>query len=209
MEILLFLITVIICIFVLYVLSKQDFVLLRQNISLSEVFNLAILAALFGFFFARLFFIVTSSRFDLLFPLKFFHLLKFPGFSILGFFLGSAIYLFLALRKKKGLGRIYDIFAISFMPAYIFALFFRTFNVQSFVFPILLSLLMMGILIFFIRSHYKYLLRDGSLSFIFLFILSLDELVFQLPFIFSTTQIITIFLILVSLSGLYATERKK
>lgn len=209
MEILLFLTVVIICIFVLYILSKQDFVLLRQNISLAQVFDLAILTALFGFLFARLFFIVTSSRFDLLFPLKFFHLLKFPGFSMLGFILGSAVLLFFTLRKKKTLGRIYDIFSISFMPAYIFVLTMRTYKAQFLAFPILLFLLMMGILIFFIRSHYKYLLRDGSVSFIFLFILSLDELIFQLPFVLGVHQLITIFLILVSLGGLYATETKK
>lgn len=209
MEILLFLTAVIICIFILYILSKQDFVLLRQNISLAQVFDLAILTALFGFFFARLFFIVTSSRFDLLFPLKFFHLLKFPGFSMLGFILGSAIYLFLTLRKKKSLGRIYDIFCISFMPAYIFALIMRTYNAQFLVFPVLLFFVTSGILIFFIRSHYKYLLRDGSVSLIFLFILCLDELIFQLPFVLGLSQLITIFLIPVSLGGLYANERKK
>ncbi len=203
-----------ICAFILYILSKQDFVLLRQNISLSEIFDLAILTLISGLAFGRFFYIITDSRLDLFSPVKFFHIIKFPGFSILGLFLGGAFALFFALHSNKGLARIYDIFSISFMPIYIFALVTRDYTEKLFFIPIILFLLMILIFTFFINSHYRYIMRDGSLSLMLLLILGFDT--FASPYLtggsmsfwpMSLSQIASMVFVLVSLVGILAIQR--
>lgn len=214
MDFLVFLLVIVICLFILYILSKQDFVLLRQNISLAEIFDLAFFTILLAFISGRVFFIVNNLRFDLLNPIRFFYLVKFSGFSILGFFLGGALALFLLLRNKKGLGRIYDIFSISFTPIYIFDLVMRTLPLNLFFIPIILFLAITLVLAFFIRSHYKYIFQDGSISLMLLLIISLDTFFAQFlspqkQFLwsFSLSQIISILFVLLTLIGLLMIQK--
>src|SRR3989344_825223 len=112
-----------ICFFALFLFSKQDFVLLRQNISLSEIFDAAIIVFLLALLAGRIFYILDTFNFQLLHLVKFFYLTKFPGISTLGFFFGAAGGVLLLFRNKKGLRRIYDIFSISFFPLFGFFVF--------------------------------------------------------------------------------------
>lgn len=178
MELLLLPFIIFICGFVLYLLSRQDFVLLRQNISLAQIFDLAFISFIFAFFLGRIFFIINTSQFELIHIIKFFHLIKFPGLSPLGFYLGGSIALSLLFRKKKGLPRIYDIFVIAFLPVYSFNILFRD-NFEIYI-KILLILLSILTIYFFLRSHYKYILHDGSIALIFLFLISIDSFIFQM-----------------------------
>ncbi|HVT00791.1 MAG TPA: hypothetical protein VHE53_00985 [Patescibacteria group bacterium] len=172
-------ITIFLCFFLLFLTSKQDFVLLRQNISLSEIFDLAAISFLIAFFFGRALFIISNFRFELVGVAKFFHLLKFPGLSPLGFFLGAALSIYLLFRNKKGLGRIYDIFSISFMPLFVLFIVDRLYPQKLFYLSPVLFIISLLIFAFFVKSHQKYILKDGSISFIFLFLIALDTLISQ------------------------------
>lgn len=179
MQFILFLLFFLVCIFTLYVLSKNDFVLLRQNISLPQIFDLAIVTFIFSFVSSRLLYIIDTWNFSLFHPIKFFHLVKFPGFSPLGFFAGGAICLFILSYRKKGLGRIYDIFAIAFLPIYSFSLITRDFPKGLFLLPTIFFIIVFLIFITFIKWHQKYNLKDGSIAIILLILLTLDSSILQ------------------------------
>src|SRR3989344_1892152 len=158
--------------------STDCFLLLRQNISLAQIFDLALISFVLAFFLGRFFFIINTLQFELIHAIKFFHLIKFPGLSSLGFFLGGSIALFLLFRKRKGIARIYDIFVISFLPVYSFNIIFRDYS--EIYIKILLVLLSILIIYFFLRSHYKYIFHDGSIALIFLLLISIDSFIYQL-----------------------------
>ena len=177
------------CFFLLFIFSKHDFVLLRQNISLSEIFDRAVIGLLFALVIGRLIFIVNDLNFSLLHVFRFFHLIKFPGISMLGFFVGGILIVYLLFRKKKGLGRIYDIFSLSFFPLFLFFL-----VTQGRALPIVLITSAIAVLLFlyyiFVTSHHKYILRDGGISLILLLIICIS--VFALQALTSSTRAIVL-----------------
>lgn len=168
MGILLLIPVLIICFFLLFILSKQDFVLLRQNISLSEVFDRALIILFFAILSGRVFFIINALDFSLFNVLAFFHLFRFPGVSPLGFFIGGAVFIFLLFRNKKGLGRIFDIFTIAFVPLYLLFIMRATGSTMVIVSSAIISVF---IFYFFVKAHNKYITRDGSISLLFLLII--------------------------------------
>lgn len=214
---LVFLVVLSLCLFLLYILSKQDFVLLRQNISLAQIFDAQVLSLISGFILGRIFYVINYGRFDLIHPLKFFHLIKYEGIIPLGFFGGMALLLFTVFGSKKGLGRIYDIFAIAFFPLFAAGLLLRYVNI-FFLFPVIIFIALATAFLFLIRSHYKYILRDGSISFIFLSLLALDGITYD-PFLytgkntvlglFSLSSALSILILILSLIALTINQRKK
>lgn len=172
------LLTIFISILILFILSRQDFVLLRQNISLPQIFDSLMATLVAALLFGRIFYIADTLNTDLVHIIRFFHLLKFPGISSLGFFLGGAFMLGILFRKKKALARIYDIFTISFLPLYILEQGVKDYS--SLYINIILVSVLIVVFIFFVKSHYKYILRDGSISIILIFILCLENLFFLL-----------------------------
>ncbi len=174
-----FAVVIVICVFILFILSRQDFVLLRQNISLAQIFDSLVFALIIALVTGRIFYIINNFDFELVHIIRFFHLLKFPGISTLGFFLGGTVSLAFLFRKKKGLARIYDIFTISFLPVYSFALITKGYPNVFFFLPPILLLFLIFIFAFFIISHNKYFLRDGSVGIIFILILCLENFFLQ------------------------------
>ncbi len=179
MEILVTFFVLFICFFLLYIFSKQDFVLLRQNISLAQVFDSAAIALVPAFLVGRALFILDSLEISFLHVLRFFHLVNFPGFSFFGFILGGSISIYLMYRKRKGISRILDIFTISFFPLFMLSLIMRPYPKGFFFVPIIYIFVLMPIFAFFIKSHYKYILKDGGLALIFLLLVSVDTLIYQ------------------------------
>src|SRR5687767_4688173 len=204
MEIAVFGITFIICLFILYMLSKQDFVLLRQNISLSQIFDALGIAIISAFLFARVLYVVNYFKSDLLSFLKFFHIIKYPGLSFFGFLAGGALCLYLIFIKKKGVGRIMDVFSISFFPLFAVSVLFEKMSGNLFLVPYISFALCVLFFIFFIRSHQKYILNDGSISLIFILLMCIQTAVYQyltagsasVIFGFSILGIVSIFAIL-------------
>ena len=170
----------IVCFFLLYILCRQDFVLLRQNISLSQILDMAAIAITFAFITGRLLFLINNSEFSLLHTIRFFHFVKFPGISPLGFSLGGVFALWFLMRNKKGILRIFDIFSISFLPLYLFSLILRSYPSQIAIFlPAIATIFLLALFIFFLKSHFMYILRDGTISLMLLLIVSVDTLLYE------------------------------
>lgn len=201
--------------FSLYVLSKHDFVLIRKNVSVNQVFDLSFLSIMVAFLVGRLFFIINDERRDLFNPIQFFHILRYPGVSVFGFFVGGAVSIWFLFRKTKALHRVYDIFTISFFPLFLFHLAIRTYP----AFPIFISvfILIVGFLfwLFIIRSHQKYTLKDGTISYLVTALISLDAFCysFLIPrkvvvLNFSILQVIALILIVVVVFMIWANQKR-
>ncbi len=200
------------CFFLLFLLSKQDFVLLRQNISLSEMFDAAIVVFLFALLSGRVFYILDTFNFELLHALRFFYITRFPGVSMLGFFLGGALAVRFLFRNKKGLRRIYDIFGISFLP--LFAFFVLAQGHKNIIYSVVTILIILVSFVFFLRSHQKYILKDGSNALAMLGLIAIDVIVSQflfpkhvLFFGLSLSSILSILLLPIVGAGIYLTQK--
>lgn len=153
-----------ISLFILFVLSKHDFVLLRKNISVGQIFDLAAFFVIAALFFGRIFYIGNSGQFELLSPIKFFYFLKFPGFSFLGFIVSGAAIIYFYFRKTKALSRIYDIFTLSFFPILIASVVIFNYSVFSIELSLVLLVILVGLFMSFLHSHSKYFMRDGGIA---------------------------------------------
>lgn len=112
----LFFICFLVFLFSLYVLSRDDYVFLRKNISTEQVFNSAILNILIALFFARLFYVFLNPSLNFLNPLVFLLFPYFPGLSIAGGLMGGIIFLFFYFPKHKmPANRLFDFFLFSFL----------------------------------------------------------------------------------------------
>lgn len=175
-EFILFIPVLFFVMFLVYSLAKNDFVLLRKNISLHELFDGVLLSMVVGLLLARIFYLVEIQEFSWFHPFRFFHLVKLPGLSLFGFFVGVIPVLYFLLRKKKVLLRVYDIVFISLLPVFIFSLVTRDYSliIPSFILQIFLGVAGCIILWICTRFYHNYTLRDGSVAMIICMFISLD-----------------------------------
>lgn len=171
-------IILLICFFIflylLYYLSKDDFVIVRKDISMEKIFNLAFLTSIASLFSARLFYVLQSLDPKLWSPLGFLAIPYFPGLSLIGGILGAEIFIFLyGSFKKMPTGKILDLFALSFMvvlPLGLIGNFIihlgkvSLFSNLVFIFSCLLLLLFAKVIFPFSG---KGEIKDGSLGLIF------------------------------------------
>lgn len=87
--------------FVLHILSREDWVLMRKNVTLEQLFNIAILTCLCGLFFARIFYIMFNPSWHYLNLLVFFLFPYFPGLSLSGGIIGALLFLLYYSKLKK------------------------------------------------------------------------------------------------------------
>jgi hypothetical protein len=207
-SVLLFIIAFIFVLFLLFELSKNDFVLLRKNVSQHELFDKAFLSMLVGLFLGRVFYIVDIHNFSIFNPFRFFHLLKVPGLSLFGFLIGSLPLLYYLLRKKKVVSRIFDIFFISLFPLFIHTLITRNYSliIPDIAIKIVLFIAGVGLLYVFIQFFKNYTLKDGSITLIILMLIALDIFVYgltgtQKPLVafLSLSQILSVIIFLTSI----------
>ena len=108
-----------------FVLAKDDFLLLRKNVTLEQLFNVSFLGFFFGLFTSRLVFVLEHAKSEYLNPLIFFLFPYFPGLSITGGIAGGVFLLwFYTYRKRLPFSRILDIFSLSFFFAWTAGLLF-------------------------------------------------------------------------------------
>jgi len=215
MEILIAPIFILISFFILFSLSRHDFVLIRQNISLTQIFDLALVSIFFAFITGRLLFVLNNFDLDLLHFVRFFYFIKFPGTSTLGFFIGGILSILFFLKKRKSIKRIFDIFILSFLPIYSFNIIFRNYPSNIIIIPVVLFIFSWIIFFIFLDFHNKYKIKDGNISLLIFILLALDSFVLQIYSqnayrIFlglSVLQIISIIVVLVSIV-LMILERK-
>src|SRR3989338_1646869 len=142
--------------FILYVLCKDDFLLIRKDIKMPFLFN----------------------NIFLINPLVFFHLVNYGGLSIFGGFLGGIFGLLLFTSEKKAAGRILDISSLSFFPLLFLYLFSKPFSDFFVPLKFVIPLLLIAMFIIFLNFHKKYSLKDGNIFLYILILFSIFNLVF-------------------------------
>ena len=157
----------IIFLFSLYLLARDDFVIVRRDISLDDIFNAAFLTGLITLLSARVFFVIFHPSANYLNPLVFLLFPYFPGLSSLGGIVGGVTFLiFYAKRHKMPIGRILDFFAVSFLvsvvPAYLgFFLIERPIE-GVFIIELILFIILTIVTLFIFPRLYKLNVKDGS-----------------------------------------------
>ncbi len=165
--------------YILYYLSREDFVIIRRDISIERVFSLAFLTSLVSLFFARLFFVLANPEPKLINPLGFFALPYHPGLSLIGGIGGGALFIFLYCRYKAiPIGKMVDLFSLSILgvlPLGLIGEYILSFGKVD-LFFILFFISSIFMLILFARVIYPFSckgeIEDGSLGLIFIAILS-------------------------------------
>jgi hypothetical protein len=116
-----FIFVILICFFIflycVYVLSNDDFIFLRRDVTMEELFNMIFLGSFISLFTSRLFYGFSHGE-VFANPLVFVLFPYFPGLSLLGGVVGIGAYLMsLKIRKEKllPLARISDFFSIAFL----------------------------------------------------------------------------------------------
>lgn len=175
--------------FVLYFLSHDDFVLLRRDISLDSIFNIAFIMVPVSLFFARFLYAVSNPSGDFFNPLYFLLFPYFPGLSFVGGVLGTGAFLVLIFRiKKMPVGRLLDLFVLSLlacMPIGIVGYFllsgahFISFTV---LFTIFSYIALFSFFSFFLFPRFlKGRVGEGNMSILFLIAFSLISLLGKIP----------------------------
>lgn len=184
-----FIFVLLICLFIflfcVYSLSKDDFVLLRKDVSMDKLFNLIFLGSLFCLFGARLFYGIFYAKNILLNPFVFLFFPYFPGLSMVGGVVGAILaFLFLHYRKKiLPLGRISDFFSVAFLvtiPVGIlgYSLFLEEFYIiKTVYFMTSYIILFVFFLKVFLPQFLSGKLKDGAITFLFLICFSVVSLI--------------------------------
>ncbi|OGH11370.1 MAG: hypothetical protein A3B38_00900 [Candidatus Levybacteria bacterium RIFCSPLOWO2_01_FULL_36_13] len=174
----------IVCFFIflynLYFVSKEDILLIRRDILINKIFNLAILSAIASLFFARLFYILSYPNQIFNSLLGFVAFTYHPGLSLMGAIAGGLLFISLYSKYKNyPIGRILDLFTVSLLgvlPIVYILIFIASLGKTDTVFNIFLIISFIISLVF-IKGVYKLSekgeLKDGSFSLIFLTVFSL------------------------------------
>lgn len=164
----LFIILFFISLYILYILVKHDFVLARKSILLQEIFDTTFFAFFTFLIAGRLFYIIGGLHFNMLYPLQFFHLIRFPGILFIGGLLGFLGVIYLVFHKRKILFRLLDIYSLSLFPLFLLVLITAYSSGYFFYFNILVFFLSCFFFIFGLYSYKNYTLQDGSIALLFL-----------------------------------------
>lgn len=187
--------------YVLYFLSHDDFVILRNDVSMEKIFNSALIFSVTSLFSARLLYVVSNPQEIFLSPLGFLLFPYFPGLSLAGGILGGFVFLIFYLRfKNLPVGRLLDFFSIGFLSASpIGFLGYILLSGKSITLNFLLSFILN---IFLLFIFLKFLLplsiggkfKDGSLGILFLITFSgtffLINLILNQRLVFSLENLI-------------------
>ncbi len=114
MTVLSYIIGIIVFLYSIFVLSRDDYLLIRKNVSQETMFSLSLFCILTSLFIARVVFALERHHVAYLNPLVFFALQYFPGLSLTGGMLGflGGFFIF-AKRQKLPFARIVDILSLA------------------------------------------------------------------------------------------------
>lgn len=182
----LFFLVLILCfvlfLFRLYHLASDDYVLIKKNISLEDVFNSAFICSAFALFFARFFYVIFHFSPNFLNPLVFLIFPYFPGLSLVGGILGGGISLLIyAGRMKFPIKRVFDFFTVALLfgipPGLIgYILLSSSFTHGQLVRLGLLFVFFVITTIYIYPKANSLELKDGSLSMLFIIFYTLVSL---------------------------------
>lgn len=173
--------------FGLHVLAKDDLLLVRKNITIESLFNLAFIILFVGLFSARLVFVISNPDPVFLNPLVFFLFPYFPGLSLVGGIIGSMIFLFFYSQGRKlPLGKLYDFFSMSFAASLPFGYLGTQLliGIEDYFLGVFLPILYLLILIFFVRFllplNVRGEIKDGTLGFLFILVFSFSSIMINI-----------------------------
>lgn len=175
--------------FVLHFLCRDDFILLRKDVSVEKVFNIAFGVVPFALFFSRLLHALSSPSTNFLNPLYFILFPYFPGLSLIGAILGTGLSLYLIFGSKKmPIERMLDLFsfsAVSVIPfgalGY-FALNRNMFSLEALFFFVFYLLTAIFFYFFILSKFHKGRIKEGSASFLFLVFISIASILGEIIF---------------------------
>ena len=181
-----FLASFIIFLFSLYTLSRDDFVFIRKNVSVEEMFNTGFLLVPFMLLVSRIFYVVFHFNQRFLHVLVFLALPYFPGLSLLGAVLGGmlGIICICLIKKVSVIGRVSDIISLSLFAgvtcgiAPVMLIFYLT-NRFYFLIELLFVILSIASFALLVKYFLKEKFKDGSVSLLFLVIFSLLSILSQ------------------------------
>lgn len=179
MILLFYLIIIFICLFILFAVSRHDFVLLRQSITLRQVFDNAFILIIVSFIVSRIGYIIYSTKFDLFNPLRFFYMTKYWGILPFIGLLSMLLSLYILFRKKKNILRIFDIYFISFSPLILLDIALKNNIGINFFIKIVSMIVLLAFHIWFIRIHNKFYTKDGFITSLIFITYSLVSLAFE------------------------------
>lgn len=165
--------------------------LMRRNVALEDLFNLAFIALFAGLFFSRLVYVVFNFAPGFLNPLVFFLVPYFPGMSFMGGLAGGVgVVIYFSRKRKWPTKRILDLMAIAFLAGlpigYVGNLFImgRISYFLHFFLPVLFFLifLLMYFLVYprLIRREIKPAMLGTSTLIIVSFVIVLVSVIFHL-----------------------------
>lgn len=204
MSYILFFVSLLFSLFILYILSKNDFLFLRKNITIHNMFDTMFLSLIGFFVIARFFYVFGGLRSDLYNLIPFLHILRYPGMLYLGGVLGFGLISYLRFHKKKIVPHILDIYSLSLYPLFLLSLFFSEMSGNFLYFNgfiLALSILFFSIGIY---SSRNITLKDGTISLLFLCLVCVFTIINEFAqgtkilYTFTITQIIAVVLFLLS-----------
>lgn len=170
----------IVYLFVLHILSREDWVLMRKNVTLEQLFNIAILTCIAGLFFARVFFIAFNPNWKYLNLLVFFWVPYFPGLSLSGGILGAVLFLlYYAKLKKFPFERVADLLSTVLLVAFPIGLLGSLFLKEHPLLPVIIGELVFYPILFFIMlklvqpAVVRGEVKDGTSTFLIIMSISL------------------------------------
>src|ERR1035437_2521113 len=102
--------------YIIYYLSRDDFVLTRKDIPVAAVFSISFLTAVVALFFARVVFALANPASMLLNPLGFLAIYRYSGLSLTGSIVGAEVFIYAYCKyKKMPAGKIFDLFVLAFV----------------------------------------------------------------------------------------------
>lgn len=99
------LVCLLVYLFTVHLLAKEDLVFVRKNITLETLFNLAFYTCGMGLLASRIVFVALHFKPGYFHPLVFLLFPYFPGLSLVGGIIGAMLFLMLYGKRKKNPGR--------------------------------------------------------------------------------------------------------
>ncbi len=180
--ILVLLVCLVLFLYRIYHLANDDYVLIKKNITLEDIFNAVFACSLVSLLFSRLFYVLMNPDPVFINPLGFLLFPYFPGLSITGAILGGAFALFFFCRRKKiPRARVFDFFSMAFIFVLPFGflgyfLLSQDFTTGTIVKFVLYSLILFASNIYLYPKASSLEIKDGTISALFLVFFSLISL---------------------------------
>lgn len=168
--------------FIVYQLAKDDFIFVRKDVNLESIFDAIFIGFFCALFFARLFYVIFYFNQKFLNPLVFLAIPYFPGLSLIGGIIGVLLFsFFLSKNKKFPAKRFLDVLGISFLCSFSIGIFLEALvtvwsNRLLAAEEVGRSFFGIAFFIFLLIMFFKNSWREGSAAFLAIFFYALLSL---------------------------------